>query len=155
MIEPGQKFGEWTVIRRVPNEHNQCKFLCTCSCGNTCIVAQTHLLHGNSTKCIKCVGSRSSLNAAIRNQNKYSNNRRTLWLVNKVHALYKKQNGICSICMKSLGSNSSSWCLDHNHLTGNTRELLHRSCNVFLGKVERDLDLPKRMLEYLERHKTN
>ena len=54
-------------------------------------------------------------------------------------AAYKEQNGICPLCSQPLPPiMSSNCCIDHKHGTrGKIRALLHRSCNVWLGYVEK------------------
>lgn len=51
----GQKFGKWTVIRRVIRENEKrIRYLCKCECGAEHIVIGTTLTSGESTKCKKC-----------------------------------------------------------------------------------------------------
>lgn len=50
----GQKFGKWTVIKRVDLDSKRVKFLCRCECGNESVVIGTTLSSGQSTKCRKC-----------------------------------------------------------------------------------------------------
>ena len=44
----GQQFGEWTVLKSVPNTD---KLLCRCSCGIEKAVKRNHLLSGESKSC--------------------------------------------------------------------------------------------------------
>lgn len=52
-LNPGDKFGEWTVIREVkpyhPSGARVC--LCRCSCGNERIVRSERLVSGKSKSC--------------------------------------------------------------------------------------------------------
>lgn len=50
----GQKFGKWTVIKRVDLDSKRVKYLCRCECGNESVVIGTTLSSGQSTKCRKC-----------------------------------------------------------------------------------------------------
>lgn len=48
----GQKFGRWTIIKRVENDkYNQIRYLCQCDCGNTNIVHLGQLKSGHSKSC--------------------------------------------------------------------------------------------------------
>jgi hypothetical protein len=42
--------------------------------------------------------------------------------------------------------------VDHNHKTGQIRDLLCIRCNTTLGMLEEDEDLIFSMLEYIKRH---
>jgi len=50
----GQKFGKWTVLKRVKENSKRVKYLCRCECGAEHIVLGTTLSSGESTKCKKC-----------------------------------------------------------------------------------------------------
>ena len=60
--------------------------------------------------------------------------------------LFKIQNGKCYLCGKS----SCILRLDHNHKTGNVRTLLCEHCNLFVGKIEKDLDFVNSIIKYIE-----
>lgn len=48
----GQRFGFWTVLKRVVNvEKHVVQWLCLCDCGNQKIVTTNSLRSGNSTSC--------------------------------------------------------------------------------------------------------
>ena len=46
---------------------------------------------------------------------------------------YNAQSGICPICLKPLDTKLS---LDHSHLTGEPRGLLHQQCNMKVAQIE-------------------
>lgn len=59
----GQKFGHWTVLKRVPPEtvktmypqnKGQAMFYCKCKCGEISIVLGTNLRKGLSHSCMSC-----------------------------------------------------------------------------------------------------
>lgn len=60
----------------------------------------------------------------------------------KAHALglLQKQKGLCAVCQKPIDittqGRSSDYVVDHCHVTGVIRGVLHRSCNSCLGKAE-------------------
>ncbi len=51
-------------------------------------------------------------------------------------AMYKKQRGLCAACGLPLPKNFSKAHVDHDHETGQVRELLHHRCNWVMGYEE-------------------
>lgn len=49
--------------------------------------------------------------------------------------LFRKQGGICPLCLEELPTKLSSCALDHDHITGEVRGLLHLGCNKVEGSV--------------------
>lgn len=47
-----------------------------------------------------------------------------------------EQKGLCAICRRPLGDKTKAPVLDHDHLTGEIRGVLHRGCNSLLGHIE-------------------
>lgn len=48
----GQKFGKLAVVKRVKNsKKGEIQWLCKCDCGNEKIVANSHLINGNTKSC--------------------------------------------------------------------------------------------------------
>lgn len=76
--------------------------------------------------------------------------------------LYKKQNGLCSLCGDKLPTKMKDCALDHNHITGEVRGLLHMGCNraegiIFnavakWGKQGKDFDSIKLFLDNLSQY---
>lgn len=54
------------------------------------------------------------------------------WLAIKL----KEQNYICPVCEKPLGDKKDYDCVDHCHETGETRDIIHNSCNKLIGIIE-------------------
>lgn len=49
----------------------------------------------------------------------------------------QKQGGICLVCQNPIDLTiKGEGVQDHNHVTGEIRGILHRSCNAALGKVD-------------------
>ena len=68
-------------------------------------------------------------------------------------AQLKKQNGKCMICgTTESGGNSSAFHVDHNHETGQIRDLLCRPCNTGIGLFKENTELLKKAIEYVNRH---
>lgn len=150
-IQIGEKFGLWEVFSKGDFVHNQQKWLCRCECGFEGQVAQQHLRGGKSTRCIKCSGKRNQQRSFERNFGYYDCDRRKPFVGVAVDMLYGAQKGICPICGKQLPREKCAW--DHDHSTGEGRDLLHKGCNVFLGFIERDPTILKRVIQYCERYK--
>jgi len=63
---------------------------------------------------------------------------------------YVQQNGMCGVCNKPLSENLDECHWDHDHATGNLRDILHPRCNIAVGFME--CELRPSVLEYLKRH---
>jgi len=71
-----------------------------------------------------------------------------------------QQDSKCAICsiemilpLKRRGQPLNSVCVDHDHITGNVRELLCSRCNKGLGFFDDDIELLRKSIDYLEKHK--
>jgi DNA-binding helix-hairpin-helix protein with protein kinase domain len=68
---------------------------------------------------------------------------------------YKKildnQGGVCAICQKK-NKNGRRLSVDHNHKTGQVRQLLCHNHNVAIGHFNESIEDMKRAIDYLERH---
>lgn len=74
---------------------------------------------------------------------------------------YKKisipKDYICPICLKNEeacrglgGKKAGTWCVDHNHITGEFRGWLCHSCNRTIGNFHDDVDKMQRAIDYLK-----
>lgn len=70
--------------------------------------------------------------------------------VEQYDQMLTNQNGVCACCGKPPGKRRLH--VDHNHQTGQIRELLCVNCNVAIGNVKEDPKLLQRLAEYLMRH---
>jgi hypothetical protein len=153
----GKVFGEWRVLRRGEKRSQNWHWVCQCSCGAIREVASYHLRKGNSSCCIQCSGKKNSERSKAKRK---SPNGRWLyrWGLQENYSAsvrqeqYDAQKGICPVCGKPLYPESSSWAWDHDHNTGECRELLHTGCNVFIGRIENNPDIIARATNYLERY---
>jgi hypothetical protein len=64
--------------------------------------------------------------------------------------MFISQNGCCSIC-KTKFKHRKQIHVDHNHTTGEVRELLCRTCNVGIGHFLEDVSILTAAIEYLNR----
>ena len=61
---------------------------------------------------------------------------------------YVEQNGCCGICGKPVSYSESAY--DHNHTTGQYRQILCILCNLFVGYIEKYPNLVEPIQKYLE-----
>ena len=68
----------------------------------------------------------------------------------QVNAMITAQNGACAICLEKF-VNTRDTHVDHNHETGQVRQLLCTECNHGVGNFkEKPINL-QRAIEYLQR----
>ena len=63
---------------------------------------------------------------------------------------FAAQGNCCMICKTTL---SKKWFTDHNHETGNVRDILCVPCNTLLGVAYDDVERLRAAISYLERHR--
>lgn len=62
--------------------------------------------------------------------------------------MFEEQRGVCAIC--GLPPTEKVFVVDHDHLTGKVRGLLHRTCNSAIGIFNDDPALLRKAADYLE-----
>jgi hypothetical protein len=69
---------------------------------------------------------------------------------------FQSQNGLCSICEQPMNRDvrNKRPCQDHNHVTGELRELLCSSCNLLIGNCFEDENILAKAISYLQKHKS-
>ena len=67
-------------------------------------------------------------------------------------AMALNQKGRCAICKGKVGG---ALRVDHDHETGNVRELLCNQCNVGLGAFRENTETMTSAINYLKRHNAN
>ena len=68
------------------------------------------------------------------------------------------QGGTCAICQgppTGRGAKNGFYYVDHDHATGNIRELLCHNCNQLLGCAKDDSGIVQRAMNYLLKHKNS
>ena len=63
------------------------------------------------------------------------------------NAMHARQNGKCAIC----GTSEEKLVVDHNHKTGQVRELLCHLCNAMIGCAREDVAILTSAVAYLQR----
>lgn len=67
--------------------------------------------------------------------------------INDYNYMFYKQNGRCAICEKE-----AKLVVDHNHKTGEVRELLCTQCNAGIGHLKEDIFIMQEAINYILRH---
>ena len=67
--------------------------------------------------------------------------------IEQYHAMHARQNGRCAIC----GTSEEKLVVDHNHKTGQVRELLCHLCNAMIGCAREDIAILSSAVAYLQR----
>lgn len=63
------------------------------------------------------------------------------------------QGSKCACCGSSEpGGKHQQWCVDHNHVTGDVRQLLCKDCNIVLGLVEDSPEHLQKLIDYILRN---
>ena len=65
--------------------------------------------------------------------------------------MFERQNGCCAICGLHQTNFKRSLHIDHNHKTGEIRELLCPNCNTVIGKVREDVNVLTKIASYIEK----
>ena len=62
--------------------------------------------------------------------------------------MFNKQSNKCACC----GKETDKLVVDHNHTTGQVRELLCHQCNTALGLLNEDVTVMQNMINYTRKH---
>ena len=72
------------------------------------------------------------------------------------NAMEQSQSGVCAICgqpeTRLKFGKTTKLAVDHNHETGEIRELICFRCNVVMGRIEENTDLCDKIKAYLLKH---
>lgn len=80
--------------------------------------------------------------------------------LDQYYQMVGNQDNKCSICnknetRKNRNGKTARLCIDHNHTTGNVRELLCHNCNQVIGHSKESVEILQKVIEYLNRHNIN
>jgi hypothetical protein len=64
---------------------------------------------------------------------------------------FEKQKGLCAICQQPMTGKRKP-CQDHNHKSGENRDLLCSSCNCLLGYCYENKKILANAIKYLQKH---
>ena len=63
----------------------------------------------------------------------------------------EKQNSGCAICGIKIPGGNGNFYVDHNHATGEVRDLLCHWCNFMIGQCKEDPEILRAGIKYLEK----
>ena len=66
--------------------------------------------------------------------------------------MFEKQTGCCAICSIHQSKRNRRLYVDHDHKTGDVRELLCNRCNTALGAFKDSIENMKKAIEYVNKH---
>lgn len=137
----------------------------------TCATHGRQTARGNNTQCIPCRRARHQEKDKyqITKDQYYTKNRKLLnekqrlrryqveygLMYKDAVALRDAQGNVCAICAQQMTDKGRlRWCLDHNHTTGQIREILCNNCNTALGLLNEDPNRCAAMVKYINKHLT-
>lgn len=92
-----------------------------------------------------------------RNYNRIHNLRKYGLTVEDYDRMFAEQGGVCILCGNAPNPDgvraASRLHPDHDHVTGQVRDLLCLTCNVGIGHLRDDPALLRKAAEYIERHR--
>lgn len=80
-----------------------------------------------------------------------SRRKNTGWTREEFEAAKARQEGRCAVCGGHPGKRGLQ--ADHCHATGNKRDLLCTTCNVWIGAYEKDAELTQKRVAYVKKWK--
>ena len=114
---------------------------------------------GRKTQCKKCEWKirkdSSDYNTKKKKYNEeYHLNKKYGLTVEGRKELLISQNHKCAICgIDEVEAKRGKLLVDHNHETGQVRELLCHNCNVLIGHCKESEDILLKSIQYLRKHK--
>lgn len=69
--------------------------------------------------------------------------------------MFLEQNGCCAICSRHQSEFPRRLHVDHDHDTGEVRDLLCHHCNTALGAFDENTELMLKAIDYLKKHSEN
>jgi hypothetical protein len=65
---------------------------------------------------------------------------------------FELQRGCCAACGKHQSKFKRRLAVDHNHITGENRQLLCNNCNCALGYVKEDIEVLQGLIQYVQKY---
>jgi len=66
--------------------------------------------------------------------------------------MFERQAGVCAIC-GGINENGCRLCVDHDHNTGEIRDLLCHRCNLLIGNVKENVAMLQSAISYINKYK--
>lgn len=115
------------------------------SCGEKDL---TVFISGRATLCNNCDGHKERIRNPYYDRRRYLSKYRIT--PEQYGALFEEQGGLCAVCHKPpLGTGKQGLVVDHDHVTGRVRGLIHTTCNCLLGHAQEDIEILEGAIRYL------
>jgi hypothetical protein len=72
--------------------------------------------------------------------------------LDEYNELFKKQKGLCAVCLRPRNDFKYNFAVDHCHKTNKIRGLLCSNCNTTVGLVKENYQTMQRIIGYLSLH---
>ncbi len=73
--------------------------------------------------------------------------------IKEFQAILEAQDNKCACCGNLEGPGNERFVVDHDHKTGDVREIICQKCNLTIGLVDDDIDNLNHCIVYLKKHK--
>jgi hypothetical protein len=126
--------------------------LCKCGCGEPVSVGRGQLWKKGHH--VRRHADPANFDPVVAKRNEYYWRAYRL-TVAQLDAMIAAQEGLCAICGEAPRPHQGIgrlWCVDHNHTTGQIRELLCRQCNSGIGSLRESVRVLRSAIAYLEKH---
>lgn len=157
----GKRFGRILVIKRVPNKGKKTRYLVSCNCGSIKEMAAYTITTHKGCGCLRLERCKAGIRKTetdpkilLQRKLRYARTNRDGWLRRKAGTTLKeferkikKQKGLCAICRHRPATHA-----DHNHVSGKSRGVLCRQCNVGLGLFLDNIKILRKSIKYLEKY---
>jgi hypothetical protein len=110
-------------------------------------------LFRNSYLCKECVAKSVRTTRNKEKQREYDLTRQYGISQSDYLLLLQKQNNCCDICGIHVEKYGKKFAVDHDHTTGAVRGLLCSNCNVGIGNLKDSINIIRKALIYMEKHK--
>lgn len=106
---------------------------------------------GRATYCLPCHNNRSRASREkVGGSRTYHLTRRYGIVAEEFDGMFEAQDGLCAICRSAPAAH-----VDHDHDTGEVRDLLCFNCNGGLGQFKDDAEVLRAAADYVERHRAS
>lgn len=133
---------KWPVLP-LPIKKEERKYICV-DCGK-----DVDKLQKKRNRCGEC------LNIFIKTEQLKHRLKQFNLTIEEYNIMFVAQKNRCAICKDPettiINGKLISLCVDHNHETGITRQLLCRRCNTTLGFMGEDIKIMRAMLKYIKK----
>jgi hypothetical protein len=121
----------------------------------TNFVKQARGKHGYRNLCKCCHSKSESYGARYDSDYYYDKSLKSRYGITfeEYNEMFNKQNGCCAICGTHQQNLKKKLYVDHDHATGNVRQLLCQHCNTLIGFAKDSTAILSEAISYINKHK--